>query len=231
MTEEIKKVKTVITTPLGTAIFPALITATEGLDKELAYSVWVRLTTAEADKIKAEALAMIKPKLVKMMAANGVTPEKATWSTNWPWRPAKDRDKNVIPGMTDIKIFQHKNGSDPRTGKKWENRPPIYDANIQPWNMQTEIGFGSRIRVSLSPYPWHYAGKYGMSYGLVGVQVVQLVQSGPRSAEDMGFEQVDAASLPAVTGQVSAPTEDKDRPVDEAQFHKELKEIQEQFVK
>ena len=80
-----------------------------------------------------------------------------------------------------------------KTGKEWKRYPQLIDAKLQPIKKGTAIWGGSTVRISadIVPYFKPADGEYGISRFLEGVQVIELVSAGGRSAKDMGFDEED----------------------------------------
>jgi hypothetical protein len=80
-----------------------------------------------------------------------------------------------------------------KAGKEWKRYPQLIDAKLQPIKKGTAIWGGSTVRISadIVPYFKPADGEYGISRFLEGVQVIELVSAGGRSAKDMGFDEED----------------------------------------
>jgi len=81
----------------------------------------------------------------------------------------------------------------PKAGKRWERKPVIVDAKGNRLVIVPQIWGGTkgRVCVEASPYFIPGTGACGLKLNLVGVQIIELVSSGGRSAESMGFGEED----------------------------------------
>lgn len=77
----------------------------------------------------------------------------------------------------------------PKQGTTWTRKPVIFDAKGKPMVKVPAIYSGTTARVAFeaSPYFVPGTGACGLKLGLVGVQVIDLVNAGGRSAESLGF--------------------------------------------
>jgi hypothetical protein len=101
-----------------------------------------------------------------------------------------DEDENET-GEIIIKFKMGHSGTTKKTGKEWKRYPQLIDAKLQPIKKGVAIWGGSIVRISadIVPYFKPADGEYGLSRFLEGVQVIELVSAGGRSAKDMGFEE------------------------------------------
>ena len=190
-----------ITTPKGTAVFPKLNEPDFRFKAEGEYKVTLRLPDADAktlitqlEKIRQEAYKAEASKLGKKL-------KMATL----PWAPAtswnsETEEKVPMPGFTDFK-FSLKAKVTTKTGKSWEQRPALFDAQLQPIpNDSDPVGGGSIIRVNAEVYPWYTASLgFGISLRCRGVQVIELkTYGGARNGTDMGFEKEDGFAASTV---------------------------------
>lgn len=81
----------------------------------------------------------------------------------------------------------------PKAGEKWSARPALFDARGNKMNNPPAIWGGTKGRVSFSAGPMFVSatGLGGLSYRLIGAQIIDLVTKGDRSAESLGFGAVD----------------------------------------
>ncbi len=84
---------------------------------------------------------------------------------------------------------EFKNG--PRAGKKWSRTPDLFDAKGKKIGKGVNIWGGSEGKVSFaaSPYFIPGTGAAGLKLMLGGVQVIELVTNGSRSADSYGFDE------------------------------------------
>lgn len=81
----------------------------------------------------------------------------------------------------------------PKAGRKWTFRPIVYDAHKNRIKNVPDIWGGTIARVAFEVSPYFIAGTAaaGLKLRLVGVQIIDLVSGGERSAESLGFEDED----------------------------------------
>lgn len=107
----------------------------------------------------------------------------------------------------------------PRAGKKWTWRPLVFDAHKHRIVDVPDIWGGTVARIAFEISPYFIAGTAaaGLKLRLVGVQIIDLVSSGHRSADSLGFDEEDGythtetaerASAEADADDVSAAVDD-----------------------
>jgi hypothetical protein len=103
-----------------------------------------------------------------------------------------DEDENET-GEIILKFKMKHSGENKKTGKAWKRYPQLIDAKLQPIKKGTAIWGGSIVKLSASaaPYFMSASGLWGASLRLEGVQVIDLVTAGGRSAASLGFEAED----------------------------------------
>lgn len=81
----------------------------------------------------------------------------------------------------------------PKAGQRWTFKPIVYDAHKNRIHNVPDIWGGTIARVAFEVSPYFIAGTAaaGLKLRLVGVQVIDLVAGGERSAESLGFEDED----------------------------------------
>lgn len=84
----------------------------------------------------------------------------------------------------------------PKAGKKWNRSPLIFDAHGNRMIKLPDIWSGTEGKVAfeLSPYFIPATGATGIAFKLIGVQIINLVSGGQRSAADLGFEEEEGYS-------------------------------------
>ncbi len=80
-----------------------------------------------------------------------------------------------------------------KTGRIYEVTIPIFDSmNFKITNKIGEFGYGSKVRVSFTVIPFYMTStNFGVTLRLNGVQVIDYVPLGEKTAESFGFETVD----------------------------------------
>jgi hypothetical protein len=184
-----------VTSPKGTAIWPRLNEPDRKFQPEGVYSVRLRLEENAASDFQSK-LQRIADDLYK---AECIKQGKKTLKrAPLPWGPATDYDKEnetrvEIEGELEFK-FSMKAEVTTRAGKKWSQRPALFDAKLHPMPEDSEIiGGGSIIRVSAEIYPWYTASLgFGISLRPRAVQVIELRSGGATSnPAALGFEEED----------------------------------------
>ena len=131
-----------------------------------------------------------------------------------PYAPALDDDDNET-GETEFKFKLNAKGSSKKTGKTWANKPGLFDAKGTPL-VDVEIWGGTVAKIAYHMNFWHRAtdNATGVKLHLVGVQVLDLVSGGERTAENIGFEAEDGYETadPGEAGNTDVPDTDPDDP-------------------
>lgn len=119
-------------------------------------------------------------------------------------------------------------GVSKKTGKKWERKPPIFDASGKPMPNPPEIWGGSELKVSFEavPGPVQSSKLFFLSLRMNAVQVLELVSAGGASAESYGFGEEDGYNASEEEAQARAkmgeaeedPPFDTDGPADDGDF-------------
>src|SRR5262249_1611547 len=78
----------------------------------------------------------------------------------------------------------------PKEGQRWNRKPVIYDARGQRIVNVPAIWGGTvgKVAFEASPYFVPAPAACGLKLSLVGVQILELVTAGERSAESLGFK-------------------------------------------
>lgn len=106
-----------------------------------------------------------------------------------------DKDTEEETGEIEFKFSMKASGTR-KDGKKWSAKPALFDAAGRPIKKAIEIWGGTEGKVAfkISPYFIPGTGAAGIKLMLTGVQVIDLVQGGERSAASMGFGAEDGYS-------------------------------------
>lgn len=166
--------------------------ATEAFIKKLQphYDAAIEEAEAEFKKLKVET----RKKLGK------VTPNEL-------YTTLYDPDTEEPTGEIEFK-FKMKASGTRKDGKKWTRKPDLFDARMNKVAAGINIWGGSEGKVSflVSPYFIPGTAAAGLSLKLAGVQVIELVSNGSRSASSYGFEEEDGYE----TSEDDAPNRDAD---------------------
>jgi hypothetical protein len=193
-----------ITTPRAPAMFPKLDFANPDYGSDQypieggAFSIQVRLVKsdpqvqalfAKIEKVMAvsEEEAKVKFKEIPIATRKKLgleAPKKMEFYTD-----VYDEDENETGEV--ILKFKMKHSGTTQKGKDWKRYPTLIDAKLQKLKKGTAIWGGSVVRVSGGALPYWVGGQatFGVSLQLEGVQVIELVSAGGRSAKDMGFDE------------------------------------------
>jgi len=191
-----------ITTPRAPAVYPKLDFANPDYGTEAypieggAFSVQVRLVKsdpqvqallAKLEKVMAQSEAEAQEKFAALPVATRKKlgePKRQEFYTD-----VYDEEENETGEI--ILKFKMKHSGTTAKGKDWKRYPQLIDAKLQKLKKGTAIWGGSIVRVSGGALPYWVAGQasYGVSLQLEGVQVIELVSAGGRSASEMGFEE------------------------------------------
>jgi hypothetical protein len=166
-----------VTSPKGTAIWPKLNEPDRKFQPEGVYSTRLRMSEADA-KPFIETLTQLYDELFaeETSARGGKKPKKA----QLPWAPATDYDKETesrveVPGMVDFK-FTMKATVNTKSGKSWEQRPALFDAQVKPLPADAPpIGGGSTLRIAAEVYSWNAPSLgFGITLRPRSVQILDL---------------------------------------------------------
>jgi hypothetical protein len=191
-----------LTTPRAPAVYPKLDLANPDYGTEAypieggAFSCQVRLVKsdpqvqallAKLDKVMEIAEAEAQEKFAALPVATRKKlgdPKRQEYFTE-----VYDEDENETGEI--ILKFKMKHSGTTAKGKDWKRYPQLIDAKLQKLKKGTAIWGGSTVRISGGALPYWVAGQasFGVSLQLEGVQVIELVSAGGRSAKDMGFDE------------------------------------------
>ena len=199
--------------PAGTLVWPHLNEADTKFDADGVYDTKLRLSGEDATRLETLIDKAMDESLAKGKKDN---PKKAgkMKMADPPFAPAVDDDDNET-GETEFKFKLNAKGSSKKTGKSWVNRPGLFDAKGTAL-VDVEIWGGTVAKIAYHMNFWHRAtdNATGVKLHLVGVQVLDLVSGGARTAENIGFETEDGyeAPEPGEAGNTDVPDVDPDDP-------------------
>lgn len=184
-----------ILTPIGIANFPKLNSPDTKFDADGVYEVRIALPDAEAKPLIDAALE-VRARMKTLQEALRSDPNREIkLAPDVPWRQAKDRAKNPVPGMMEFHFkmkatFKLKDEKEadgrPKMGTA---RPLLFDAMNKPIDPKvTIIRGGSRVKVA-GTIASYYTDKLGVgvTLRLQAVQVIELAKD--RDAASFGFGQ------------------------------------------
>lgn len=191
------------TTPRGTFRLPQLSEPDFGNEKfpkpDGEYSVLV--TYSAADPATKAFLAKLQPVYDAAMADAekefaklpvGTRKKLGAVTRNDMFRTEYDPETEDPTGEITFKFAMPAGGvvkQGPRKGKKWSAKPDIFDAKGRPMLKVPAIWGGTEGKVAFeaSPYFIPGTGAAGLKLRLNGVQIIELVSQGSRSASSYGF--------------------------------------------
>ena len=186
-------------TPVGVAVYPRLNEPDYKFKPEGEFSVTLRLTEEAARPL----IDALESQLDGWHAEESKVRRKPNLrKAPLPVKPAYDEDGNETDEW-DFK-FKMKYQVTTQSGKSWEQRPKLYDSELQGYTGGT-IGGGSKLAVNFVPATYYTpALGCGVTLRLNAVQVVELSEYTPRNTtESLGFQKQDGYKSP------DNPKEDK----------------------
>ena len=114
--------------------------------------------------------------------------DKFPFTENEWFTPIYDEEDEPT-GEYEIKVKTKYSGKNKKTGEKWQRKLPIFDRKGNPVKKKIAIWGGTTGKVSFTATPYFIDANHmaGLSLQLEGVQVIDLVGPGERSAESLGF--------------------------------------------
>ena len=173
------------TTPVGTAKYPYLLKPDTKFDERGTYKVDLIVTPAEASTIKAVATKLASAFKKEDLESN---PSRKKWGLHLPLLDDVDQDNE----STGKKVARFKQAATIRTrdGREIQKSILLFDSQ---GNRISDVNPYSGTRMSVAYTMSAYANPTGKTYGvtfrLVAVQIIELVQGGTgMSAESLGFQ-------------------------------------------
>ena len=162
-----------MSTPVGTAVFPALKRPDTKFDELGIYKADLAVPLSEAEGLMSNLAAIYK-------GHNGKAPSK---NDNTMWYVEEDKESGEPTGNVVFKLrIKNRIGKD---GKLWDRRPKQFDAKLKP--IDVNPWGGTKMAVSFDVYEWSAGGKKGVSLQPVGVQIIELKTGSGAGPSDMGF--------------------------------------------
>lgn len=195
--------QTIHRTPKGRALWPKLNIPDTKFKEEGEYSVKLVLSAADSeplmqlidtamkesyDETKATLEAAAKDKSDAKKAAAAAKSLKKLKPADPPYQMVADDEGNET-GEVSFTFKRKASGVSRKTGKKWNAVVPLFDAAGKPVDRsKVQVWGGSTLKVAFELNPFHtdLVGA-GVSLRLVGVQIIELVSGGERTASSMGF--------------------------------------------
>ncbi|MGH0299332.1 hypothetical protein [Sinorhizobium meliloti] len=208
MAKDTKKKLPNFTTPRGSFVYPKLSEPDYGSKEypkpEGEYSLKLRMSLDEAEAWlgqKNKEGTTLQAAYDEAMAEGEVAFDKLAVATRKKLGEIKKNDLYTVvydeqteepTGDVEFKFSMKASGEfkqGPRAGKKWSRKPDLFDARGKKIGTGVNIWGGSEGKVSFaaSPYFIPGTGAAGLKLMLGGVQVIELVTNGSRSADSYGF--------------------------------------------
>lgn len=181
-------------TPIGTAVFPHLTEADRKFDQKGVYHTKLAIPAEDAQELVDQLEA------ARDRYAEEVRSEKAKYK-RYKLADVCEDEVDDEGNDTGRLIFKFKRpASFEKDGEvKRINPPAIFDAANNPLD-SVDLWGGSEIIIAghIRPYAMDSTKQIGVSLRVDGVQILNLVTGGARTAEDFGFEQREGYEAPSV---------------------------------
>jgi len=188
-------------TPRGVAIFPALNEPDYKFKKDTGeWHARIRVApdAAGLDELRDYADRLLdeffEKKIAELKAAKKGALLKELKKAPNPVKPEVDSETGDETGQFVLRgaMSYHitiKNG--PNAGKKFYKKPDFFDKSGKALKVPPKMGGGSELKLSVRPKPYETDGgkTLGVSFELLGVQILKVVEGGQRSAASHGFGQ------------------------------------------
>lgn len=215
------------TTPMGTAVYPHLHAPDTKFDAAGTYSTKVRFEGAAATSIQAfldEQYKLSQEEAAEALveagkAASIAAARKKVKAGPEPYTEELDEDGNET-GAIIVNFKMTASGVSKKTGKAWERKPRLFDAQGQAIPLGLKIGSGSQLKIATEVNRYYTAALgAGVSLRLEAVQVITLQTWGGMTAEQAGFDAVeggfsvadaDDSAFAGVAAPSPSPFEDDD---------------------
>ena len=165
------------TTPLGTAVYPALKRPDTKFHDLGQYKADVSIPIETAKPLMDKLSAFFKEQ-------TGTAPNQ---TENTMFKVEVGEDGN--PKGTVLFKLRIKNRMT-KQGEVWDRRPKMFGADLTPAPAADPRG-GSKIKVSFEFYVWEANGKKGVSLQPVAVKIIELVSGEAADGADFGFDKED----------------------------------------
>jgi hypothetical protein len=106
-----------------------------------------------------------------------------------PYNVVYDEETEQPTGMIEFRAKMKASGTRKKDGTVWTSKPALFDAFARPLPKGVKISGGTKGYVAFDCVPYFVAatGEYGIAKYLTGVQIIELVSGGQRSADSLGF--------------------------------------------
>lgn len=196
-----KKKRLSHTTPKAECLFCHVVEADYGTKefpkKDGEYNITLRLNEKQKEKVVAlmadeidEATENMQEEFNALSPANRKKLGEPTFVE--PFTEEYDRQTEEPTGNY-LMRFKTRATYEDRNGNTKDRKVPLFDCMGKPVEIESELGFGSVVKVNFSAVPYFVqaTGKGGVSLYLNALQILKLVEFGKRSAADYGFSEED----------------------------------------
>lgn len=202
-----------VITPRGSAIWPALNEPDFKFKKEHGeYHARLRLAPdapglakiiADAEALRDEAFEAKKAELERQKKGALL---KQLYKID-PVKPEIDSETGEETGFLVLRAAMNAGGIEKKDGKKWSQKPDLFNSAGQPLKNPPRIGSGSEMKLSVTPMDYETDGGKGIGvrFELNAAQILKVVSFGQREAGDYGFGEEDGDLI-------------EDQPVNESGF-------------
>jgi hypothetical protein len=155
-----------LVTPIGTAVYPKLVEPDTAFDEVGAYTCKIHVSEEEYEAFKAKVDPLATAAYDAECQRQGKPVKKAK---SCPLRITEDGDYEILA--------KQKAKVTTRAGDVIEFSIPLFDAQVKAITTKPKIGSGSKIRMSVTFYPW-YVPSQGWSYTLrlKEAQILELIE-------------------------------------------------------
>ena len=156
-----------LVSPIGTAVYPKLVQASDtAFDEAGVYSCKLHVTKEEFEEFKAKVDPLVEAAYKAECEKQGKEVRKAQSN---PVRITDDGDSEIFAKQK-AKVIT-------RNGETLEFNIPLFDSQVKPILDQPKIGSGSKIRMSMTFNPWFVSSQgFGYTLRLREAQVLELVE-------------------------------------------------------
>lgn len=184
MTEDLNRGVS-ITTPVGVFQWPSLQVPRPNFAKDgLEYTCNLLLTPEDAKPLINRLEGLFQDNLAQVAKENPKL--KSIKAADKPWK--EDTDKEGVPtGFIVFKTKRKAEGVSKASGKPWQFRVKLFNADCSPFTQEAQIGSGTKGRLIINVRGYYVRGEAGLTLSLEGAQISKLVQAGKVTAQDFGL--------------------------------------------
>jgi hypothetical protein len=217
-----------ITTPKGKAVYPWLTVPDTKFKADGEYKIDLILTPEEADDIIKQLDAMVDEQYAK--TTKGMKPAQIERVfKHYPYKDEVVTDEEGEETETGNLQFAFRSNAffmNKKTNEKVDLKPKLADGQGNWIKTKVRVGTGSLVKVNFTPKTWEMDGKMliekkqqkiktvGVKMYINAVQIIELVEFGGASAEEMGFG-AEEGGFDAASAQDDVPWANEEVPIDD----------------